>query len=154
VKTLASRKWLGENQEFSEAKKIYPVLVVQDTLLNAPLYGEFFASEFLKLLGVDSFPLNGQFLIGNLVVTLPIIITIDDLENLETSIEHFGFREMLSDYSKSCPDRIVSLHNFIASSPYNKKMYHNKAIASSTIDIVNKSKKAFFPDAPDFEIPS
>ncbi|HCR71468.1 MAG TPA: hypothetical protein DIW23_08505, partial [Anaerolineae bacterium] len=154
VKTLASRKWLGENQEFKEAQKIYPVLIVQDTFLNAPVYGEFFASEFLQLLDIDSFPSNGQFLIGNLVVALPIIITIDDLENLETSIEHFGFREMLSDYSKTCPDRIVSLHNFIASSSYNKKMYHNKSIAGSTMEIVNKSKKAFFPDAPDFEFPS
>lgn len=155
IKALASQKWLGNNQEFSKAKKVYPVLVVQDTLLNAPVYGEFFASEFLKLLLIpNSSVSNGQFSIGDIEVTLPIIVTIDDLENLETSIEHFGFREMLSDYSKSCPDRIVSLHNFIASSSYNKKMYHNKAIAGSTIDIVNKSKKAFFPDAPNFEFPS
>jgi hypothetical protein len=33
-------------------------------------------------------------------------------------------------------------------------MYHNKNIANSTIDIANRSKKAFFPDAPDFELPS
>lgn len=153
VKTLASRKWLGENQEFSEAKKVYSVLIVQDPLLSAPVYGEFFASEFLRLLNHDSPASKGQFLIGNLEVALPIIITIDDLENLETSIEHFGFRDLLSDYSKSCPDRLVTLHNFIVSSRYNRKMYHNKNIANSTIDIVNKSKKAFFPDAPDFELP-
>lgn len=94
---------------------------------------------------------NGQLLIENLEATLPIIITIDDLENLETSIEHFSFREMLSDYSKSCPDRIATLHNFIASSSYNKQMFQNRNIAVSSIEIVNKSKKAFLPDAPDFE---
>jgi hypothetical protein len=154
VKFLASRKWLGENQEFSRAKKVYPVIVVHDPLLSAPVYGEFFASEFLRLFNHETLVPNGQFLIGNLEVVLPIIITIDDLENLEVSIEHFGFRDMLSDYSRSCPDRIVTLHNFIASSPYNKKMYHNRNIANSSIDIVNKSKKAFFPDAPDFELPS
>jgi hypothetical protein len=154
VKTLASRKWLGNNKELSEAKKVYPVLIVQDPLLSAPVYGEFFASEFLRLLVPDSSAANGQFFMGNLEVTLPIILTIDDLENLETSIEYFGFRDMLSDYSKSCPDRLVALHNFLASSRYNQKMYQNKSIANSTIDIVNKSKKAFFPDAPDFEFPS
>jgi len=154
VKALASRKWLGNNQEFSEAKKVYPVLIVQDPLLSAPVYGEFFASEFLQLLISDSPTPNGQFLIGDIEVALPIVITIDGLENLETSIEHFGFRDMLSDYSKSCPDRLVTLHNFIATSRYNQKMYQNRSTANSTIDIVNKSKKAFFPDAPDFEFPS
>ncbi len=151
VEFLASRTWLGENQEFSKAKKIYPVLIVQDPLLSAPVYGEFFASEFLKLLIPDSPASNGKFLIGNLEVALPIIITIDELENLEASIEHFGFRDMLSDYSISCPDRLVTLHNFIASSPYNKQLYQSKNVANSSIEIVNKSKKAFFPDAPDFE---
>jgi len=154
VKALASRKWLGNNQEFSKAKRVYPVLIVQDPLLNASGYGEFFASEFFGLLVPDSPASNGQFLMGSLEVALPIILTIDDLENLETSIEHFGFRDMLSDYSKSCPDRFVSLHNFIATSRYNQKMYQNKSIANSSIDIVNRSKKAFFPDAPDFEFPS
>jgi len=154
VRALASRKWLGNNKEFNEAKKVYPVLIVQDSLLSAPGYGEFFALEFLKLLAHDFPAPNGQFLIGNLEVALPIIITIDDLENLETSIEHFGFRDMLFDYSKSCPDSFVSLHNFLASSLYNQKIYQNKSIANSTIDIVNKSKKAFFPDAPEFELPS
>lgn len=149
VQTLASRKWLGENQEFSKAKKVYPVLIVQDPLLSAPVYGEFFASEFLRLLIPDSPVQKGQFSMGYLEIALPIILTVDDLENLETSIEHFGFRDMLSDYSKSCPDRLVTLHNFIASSRYNQKMYHNKNIATSSIDIINKSKKAFFPDAAD-----
>jgi hypothetical protein len=151
VQFLASRKWLGDNLEFNKVKKVYPVIVVHDQLLSAPVYGEFFASEFLQALGINSLVPNGQLLIENLVVTLPIIITIDDLENLETSIEHFGFRDMLSDYSKSCPDRIVTLHNFIASSSYNKQMFQNRNIAASSVDIVNKSKKAFFPDAPDFE---
>ncbi len=154
VRALASRKWLGENQEFSEAKKVYPVLIVQDPLLSMPGYGEFFASEFLRLSIPDSPVQAGQFSMGNLQVALPIIVAIDDLENLETSIEHFGFRDMLSDYSKSCPDRFETLHNFIALSRYKQKIYHNKNIANSSLDIVNKSKKAFFPDATDFEFPS
>jgi hypothetical protein len=154
VQILASRKWLGNDQEFSKAKKVYPVVVVYDSLLSAPVYGEFFASEFVRLLIPDTPIQAGQFLKENLEITLPIVITINDLENLETSIEHFAFRDLLSDYSKSCPDRVETLHNFVASSYYKQKIYRNKNLAKSGLEIINKSKKVFFPDATDFESPS
>lgn len=149
INMLASRKWLGENQEFSEAERIFPVLVVHDPLLSAPVYGHFFASEFDRLLEPDSRPQFGTCLKGNLRITLPIVITIDDLENLETSIEYFAFRDLLSDYSRTCPDRLESLHNFIAFSHYKHHMYHNRNIASAGLAIIEKSKNAIFPEAKD-----
>jgi hypothetical protein len=50
------------------------------------------------------------------------IITIQDLENLERSIEGFGFIDMLRDYDRECPDRMRSLHNFLAFSGYAGKI--------------------------------
>jgi hypothetical protein len=149
IEILASRDWLGEDQEFGRVKRVYPVLIVYDSLLSAPVYGQFFASEFLRLLIPDATIQEGQYLKGELKITLPIVITINDLENLETSIEHFGLRDLLSDYSKSCPERIESLHNFIASSDYKNRMFHNRNIAAMALDLIDKSKKAFFPDVND-----
>jgi hypothetical protein len=149
IQILTSKKWLGENQEFGKVKRIYPVIIVHDSLLSAPVFGQFFASEFLKLLIPDITTQVGHCIKGGLSITLPIIITIDDLENLETSIEHFGFRDLLSDYSKSCPDRVESLHNFIASSRYNQHMYHNRNTAAASLDIMGKIKEVFFPDVND-----
>ena len=149
IQILASKKWLGENQEFDQVKRIYPVIVVHDSLVSAPVYGQFFASEFLRLLIPNTITQVGECTKRELNITLPIVITINDLENLETSIEHFGFRDLLSDYSKSCPDRVESLHNFIASSRYKKHMYHNRHTATSSIDIIEKGKKAFSPDVND-----
>jgi hypothetical protein len=152
IQALASRICVGENREFENAKEVYPIIVVYDSLLNSPVYGEFFASEFLRLLKPNSIVKNGYCLKGNLIVHLPIVITIDDLENLETSIEHFGFCELLSDYSRTSQDRLVSLNNFIATSHYNQHMFHNRNIANIGLEIIEKSKKAFFPNESDNSI--
>lgn len=151
VDLLASKKWLGDNQEFSNVKRIYPVLIVYDRLLSAPVYGHFFASEFVRLLEPDSISKIGDCYKGELRIALPIIITVDDLENLETSIEHFAFRGLLADYSKTHPERLESLHNFIAFSPYKQKMYHNKNIASAALDIIEKSENILFPESQSSE---
>lgn len=149
TRMLASKKWLGENQEFSQAKRIYPVLVVHDPLFSAPVYGQFFASEFEELLEPDSIPQRGLCLKGNLLISLPIIITIDDLENLESSIEHFSFLDLLSDYSRSHPDRLESMHNFLAFSHYKQHIYQNRDIASAALDIIDKGERIIFPEAKD-----
>jgi len=41
------------------------------------------------------------------------IMTIADLENLESSVVEFGMRQLLSDYTEAHPDGLVSLHNFM-----------------------------------------
>ena len=147
VKLLASKKWLGNNFEFARAEKIYPILIVHDPLLNAHVYGHFFAKEFENLLEPDTKLQNGIWVKESLHIAPPIIITIDDLENLETSIEHFGFRDLLNDYSNSHPDRIESLHNFLTSSHYKNHILHNRNLAKAGLDIIEKSAQAIFPEA-------
>ena len=148
IKILASQKWLGNDFEFARAEKIYPILVLYDPLLNAQVYGHFFANEFENLLEPDKKLQNGILVKGSLHVIPPIIVTIDDLENLETSIEHFGFRDLLRDYSNSHPDRLESLHNFLVSSHYKNHMFHNKNLAKAGLDIIEKSAQAIFRKLP------
>jgi hypothetical protein len=46
---------------------------------------------------------------------MPLTVTmIADLENLESSVDHFSMRQLLTDYAAAHPDGRVSLHNFMA----------------------------------------
>lgn len=147
IKALASKEWVGQSKEFSKTQLIYPVLVVHDPFLVAPVHGNFLASEFKSLLTPDSELSSGELKKGRFRIAPLIVMTIDDLENLETSVEHFGFRELLAEYSQSCPDRLMSLRNFIASPMCNKKMYHNRKIAIKCSELLRKSKEVVFPNS-------
>lgn len=144
INIIASKKWLGRNQEFSKVRLVYPVLLVHDSLLAAPVYGNFLALEFKKLLYPDMELSSGELLKADLRVAPLIIMTVDDLENLETSIEHFGFRELLFAYSQRVPDRMMSLHNFLAFSEFSKHLYHNRKIAEAGLEILDKVKEKVF----------
>lgn len=146
VRMLAAEEWLGQNKEFSKTQLIYPVLVVHDRFLTAPAYGSFLASEFKRLLAPDAELRSGELSKGQLRIAPLIVMAIEDLEDLETSIEHFGFRDLLADYSRSCPDRFMSLHNFIALSEYSQQIYYNRSIAAKGLEILGKSQEAIFPN--------
>lgn len=145
VKMLASKEWLGQNQEFSQVQLIYPVLVVHDPFLAAPIYGDFLASELKRSVAPDAELQSGELKKGQLRIAPLIVMTVEDLENLETSVEHFGLRDLLADYSRSCPDRLVSLHNFIAFSKYSGQIYHNRSVAAKGLEILRKTQEAVFP---------
>lgn len=149
IKTLASKEWLGPNQEFSQVQLIYPVLVAHDSLLAVPVYGSFFASEFKTLLSPDAELPSGELKKGHIRIAPLIVMTIRVLEDLETSIEHFGFRDLLADYSRSCPDRLTSLHDFIAFSDYKNKMFFNRSLAAKGMEILQKSLETVFPAGSD-----
>lgn len=83
---------------------IHPVLLVHDTRLNAPAYGTFLDAEFRRLLGAVPQ--------GKRVMPLA-IMTIADLENLESSVVEFGMQQLLADYADAHPEGLVSLHNFM-----------------------------------------
>ena len=144
VSEISSEAQISLAPHFEKTKIIFPVLLVHDPLLVAPVYGKFFADEFKIILNPDSITMNGDFLKNHMRIKPLILMTIDDLENLENSIEHFGFKELLEDYSSSCGDRLVSLHNFISSSDYSKKIYHNKWLAGKAMEILDRTKSAIF----------
>jgi len=145
INVLASKEWLGQNQEFSETQLIYPVLLLHDSFFLAPVYGKFLASKFEELIMPDDVLRSGELKKGDVRIAPLIIMTIEDLENLEFSIEYFGFRDFLADYCKASPDRMDSVHNFIAfSSKYNQKIYRNKAITAKGADLLQRSIKAVF----------
>ncbi len=144
VKLLASKEWLGRDGEFSRVRLVYPVLVVYDSLLDTPVHAHFLASEFEAHLEPEDRFQSGELGKGELRIAPLTIMTINDLEDLETSIEHFALRDLLSDYSKSCPDRMISLNNFIASSEYGQQMYHSRTLSVAGSEILNKAERLVF----------
>jgi len=129
---------LGAAQsEFAVAKIIFPVLLVHDTRLNAPVYGNFLAGEFAELLGeVPS---------GKRVMPL-IVMTLDDLENLQSSIEGFSLCQFLADYAAAFPDGMRSLHNFMATSPaYADKLKPSEQLKESSERLLTLAHRELFP---------
>lgn len=144
---IANGEWTLTGQDLAGPKRLYPVLLVHDQLLDAPVHGQFLAEEFVQCLQPDGVCSNGDLRKGRFAVTPLIIMTIDDLENLEVSLEHFELRDLLCDYSAACLDRIVSLNNFIAASSYGQMMYYNRAVAGKSLDILKHTMKELFPQA-------
>ena len=144
VRLVANEQFKNVCQELASAEVVYPVLLVHDPFIGAPVYGNFLASEFKKHLDPDLELQPDKYKKGKLQIAPLIVMTIEDLENLETSLEHFGLRELLNDYSQACVDRLVSLHNYIATSNYAKKIYHSRWLAGKLKDIAEKTMVAVF----------
>ncbi len=77
-----------------------------------------------------------------------IVMTIDDLENLEESVKHFGLRKLLEDYSAQCRDRMDSIHDFIAlSAEYRSKIRPSESVMSKSKEVLDRTKAMLFPNA-------
>jgi hypothetical protein len=144
VGAIVNGDWRGEANEYRAVEKIYPVLVVHDALLGAPVYGNFLAAEFEELL-------RSQIRSGEparRVTVAPLtVMTIAELEALEESLNHFALRDLLRDYSRECPDRLRSLHNFIAFSAYGQTMYQSAYLTRKTGELLKRTQEMLFPDA-------
>ena len=115
---------------------LYPVLVVHDGRLDAPALGNFLEVDFRALLG----PVPE----GKHVAPLT-IMTINDLENLEKSVSAFGLLDLLADYSRECPDRMRSLHNYTVYSPYAQKIVPSDFLIQSSTKVLEVLKDELFP---------
>ena len=138
VGAIARSEWLGINREYSGMSIFYPVLVAHDARLDAPALGNFLESEFRSLLG--SLPA------GKHVAPLT-VMTILDLENLEKSIDDFSLVRLLEDYSRECPDRFRSLHNYVVFSAYATKIKPSDFLIEASTGILDVLIKELFPDA-------
>jgi len=82
-----------------------------------------------------------------------IVITLDDLETLETSSDKFALLDCLRDYARACPDRLTSLHNFVASSSYRAHLRHNAWLAERATELLDRTMKRLFPgQQPDADV--
>lgn len=137
IKNILQEKFEKMNSDLVDINEIFPVLLVHDNLLDAPLTIEFLREEFQKLfendLGypVEKCPINIHILT---------VMTINDLEHLENSVQHFNIISLLRDFVRQ---KSESLHDFIANS---KKYgyYRNVHLLDTSIEILGKTRTLLF----------
>jgi hypothetical protein len=150
VNAIANCDWLGPADEFRQVNRIVPVLVVHDVLLGTPGFGAFVASEFDRALGPHEQLAPGERLKGRVRVLVPIVMTVEDLELLEVSLEHFSLRDALVDYSDSCQDRMTPFRDFLAESPkYSHQIYASRHLASAAMEPLEIAMDRLFSRSAD-----
>lgn len=136
IGSIVRDEWTGRGGEFAKAKVLYPVLVVHDARLDAPALGNFLLQEFTALLG--AIPK------GKRIAPL-CVMTINDLEMMESSVGQFSMCGLLADYARECPDRMRSLHNFIAFSDYGAKIKPSADLIRSSTELIERVQNQLFP---------
>jgi hypothetical protein len=109
VGALMRRQWQGPDQEYAQVTSSYPILLVFDARMAAPGVGRFLEKEFRALLGT----VPSGFFVHPLI-----ILTVADLEHLISGVESLSLEAFLRAYSMADPERLSSVHNFIATSSY------------------------------------
>lgn len=145
VGAIVRGEWAAKNGEFAGATVFYPVLLVHDARMDAPVIGNFLNGDFMALLG--SVP------VGKRVAPLT-IMTMKDLENLESSVGEFSFLDLLTAYDCECGDRLRSLHNFLALSGYADRINPNAYLFGRTEELSGRMMRELFPRAPDADDPA
>jgi len=138
IGAIARGEWIGPSSEFAGINVLYPVLLVHDTRLDTPGLGAFLESEFSALLG----GVPAEKIVAPLTV-----LTIEDLESLESSVERFSFMELLAEYTRACRDRMRSLHNYMAFSDYGKRIVPSRYLMESASEILDVLERELFTKA-------
>ncbi len=146
VKRFASQTWTASGSR-SSVKRVFAVLVTYDHLLSAPVYTHVLNQDFRDFLSPVDDHASGDFLKDGIRIAPLAIMTIDDLEDLETAVRQFSLRELLADYAHQCPDRLVSLRNFIALS--GRHLRHNPVTSGWAAEILGVSLSRIFGKSPD-----
>jgi hypothetical protein len=114
ISAIVGRRWLGPLNEFDRVQRVFPVIIVHDRLSGSPGFGAFVRDEFRKALGPHVPSEAGQFSCGQLNVFGPIVLTAEDVELLEVSVERSGIRDLLAEYSRWSPDRMLAFSAYLA----------------------------------------
>jgi hypothetical protein len=80
------------------------------------------------------------------------IMTIADLENLESSVAEFGMQQLLADYADAHPEGLVSLHNFMVHDErYADKLKPSAQLMADSERLIRLAQRELFPHSPDSE---
>jgi hypothetical protein len=120
---LASGSRLPVGMSVAGVSVLIPVLLVRDPLMDAPLHCRYLAGEFKTALGPDSTVEAGNMKKGRLFVTPLIVMTVETLEDLESS--RIDLQKFLTDYSSEFPDRLQTLRYYLGISEYGRRVTYN-----------------------------
>lgn len=141
IDSIASGSRVPNHLALASVNYMIPVLLVRDPLMESPLHTRYLAEEFVKALVPDDVPLTGNMKKGRFSITPLIVMTVETLEDLETSGMHL--RKLLVDYSEDCLDRVQSLRNYLAISEYQGKIRYSDRLREETSQQLERLKSYF-----------
>lgn len=148
IAALRERRWLGPHDEFSAARRVFPVIIVHDRLSGSLGFGNFLVEEFRKILGCGVEAEPGVFDCGALRVFAPFVLTAEDLELLEVSLEHTGVRELLAEYNSRFPDRMSPFSAFLAEISATGRVFANRELAATSMHVLACAMRRLFGSPP------
>ncbi|MGA2741610.1 MAG: hypothetical protein ABSG65_29760 [Bryobacteraceae bacterium] len=81
------------------------------------------------------------------------MLTVEDLELLEVSIERSGIRDVLAEYTSWSPDRMLPFSDFLAEISATGRVFANRHLAATSIEVLERAIARLFgtPCAPEAE---
>lgn len=149
IDKLQSNAWTPIDQNIDEVKKVFPLLIVYDRLLDTHGHAKFLSTEFASKLAPDSMTDSGWMVKGRWLVAPLTVITIEVLEILESSVRGFSLIQLLSDYASQHQDRDVSLLAYLGASKYSKMIRSSALLAEAGIKLLEETEAMFFPSESD-----
>jgi len=146
VTMLAQGRYVTDELDMPQVRRIIPVLIVYDDLVATPVSTHFFASEFRAALAPGQYEKGPVILEGRIRVDPIIVLALSDLEHLEYSLEHFSLAGLLKDYDSDRPDRIESLHNYMASNLDKYPCQRNERLRAHVAEMLRATGRRVFPD--------
>jgi len=146
IRRIAASELTPAGHDWKQVRFVYPVLVVYDVSLNSPGHAEFFEEEFARALEPDEVSPSGAMRKGPLTVAPLTVMTIEDLENLESSVQHFRLVDFLQDYATMTRGGVrISLCEFMTSVQKRYRLIHSKELADRAIKVLEETARMMFP---------
>jgi hypothetical protein len=144
INAFVKHRWFGSMNEFSAVRTVFPVIVVHDRLSGSPGFGTFIVDEFRRALEphVEAGP--GEFSCGDLRIFGPVVLTVEDLELLEVSVERSGIRDVLGEYGRWSPDRMSPFSDFLAEISASGRVLANRALAATSMNVLSRAMERLF----------
>jgi hypothetical protein len=126
-------------------ERLWPILVVHDLHLAAHGHPRFLAQEFSRLIAADEDFGTGFLRKGALIIALPVLLTVEDLEWMEATIKDVSLLEILKDYNEQSPDRGLSFTNYLSLTD-KVEVKGSPTIAAAAVDLLTAAAKRVFPE--------
>jgi hypothetical protein len=145
IRELAGSRWAPENVDLRDIDRVIPVLLVHDPHVDAPLHSHILAREFVTALEETQRSDWAELRLGRFRIAHLVVLTVDDLEALETSSRNFAVSDCFEQYTRTCPDRLVSFHNFLAYSAFRDRLLYNAWLASRSMEVLDYCMTRLYP---------
>lgn len=142
ARLIAQKKWLLPI--FERIRRIIPVLLVHEHRIAAPGIPEILISIFRRELRIPEEHHTDHRLIDETIVYDPVLIDIDDMELMETSVRNFALEDVFEAYVNAHADRNTPFHSFLALNNNRYPTLQNEHLHGKVIDFLGRASLRLF----------